>query len=166
MHGDGEQSTKFGDPCPNWPHPLAFCRFEKDVPVVELLFEVPPLPELPPPPVLPPLPDPPPLLVVELSATVICVDFDCELALASETEIEKPNVPLVLGVPEIFPLPPLSETPAGSWPELTENLYGAVPPVAVTVALYAVPTVADGSEALICKEPEFELPPLLLASAE
>src|SRR5947209_17091034 len=32
-HGDGEQSTKFGGPWPNWPHPGLFCRFENEVPL-------------------------------------------------------------------------------------------------------------------------------------
>src|SRR5580693_2755685 len=32
-HGEGEQSTKFGGPCPYWAHPPLFCRFPSTVPV-------------------------------------------------------------------------------------------------------------------------------------
>jgi hypothetical protein len=29
--GDGEQSTKFGGPCPNCPHPPLCCKFENEL---------------------------------------------------------------------------------------------------------------------------------------
>jgi hypothetical protein len=98
--GDGEQSTKFGGPCPYCPQPPAFCKFPNEVPgFVVLLLDDPPLPEplpLPDPPLVPdplpeplPLPEPPPLPEVpelpdppllplpelELLATEIFKDF-------------------------------------------------------------------------------------------
>jgi len=51
----------------------------------------------------------------------------------------------VVGVPEITPAE-LNAKPAGSVPELSNQVYGAVPPVAASVTLvYAVPTVPAGS---------------------
>jgi hypothetical protein len=57
------------------------------------------------------------------------------------------EVPAVVGVPPITPVADKLR-PAGSVPEDTHQLYGAVPPVAVSVWLYAVPTVPAGSEAV------------------
>jgi hypothetical protein len=48
----------------------------------------------------------------------------------------------VVGVPEIKPVEALRVSPPGRVPALTENVYGATPPVAVRVALNDVPTVA------------------------
>jgi hypothetical protein len=60
--------------------------------------------------------------------------------LASVTEMVKEDDPAAVGVPESTPAPE-SEMPAGSVPELKVNEYGAVPPVALIVAPYGVPTV-------------------------
>ena len=46
-------------------------------------------------------------------------------------------VPTVVGVPLICPLA-LSVNPAGKVPAEIDQLYGAVPPFAVNIALYAV----------------------------
>ena len=54
------------------------------------------------------------------------------------------EVPGAVGVP--LTVQPLSVNPAGSVPELIEQLYGVVPPLASMVALYATPTVPLGSE--------------------
>jgi hypothetical protein len=42
--------------------------------------------------------------------------------------------PAVVGVPDTLP-EALSVNPAGNWPEATLNVYGDVPPEALTVAL-------------------------------
>ena len=56
------------------------------------------------------------------------------------------EVPAVVGVPEITPVEELIDSPAGSVPTVTENVYGGVPPVACTVALYAALAVPFVSE--------------------
>jgi hypothetical protein len=50
-------------------------------------------------------------------------------------------VPLAIavGVPVIAPVEVLSVRPAGSLPELTENVYGDLPPAAVSESVNAVP---------------------------
>jgi hypothetical protein len=58
----------------------------------------------------------------------------------------KLNEPEVVGVPEIVPVVADSVSPAGSAPELRLQLYGAVPPVAVSVVEYAVPVCPEGTE--------------------
>jgi hypothetical protein len=52
----------------------------------------------------------------------------------SVTPTEKVMLPAVVGVPVIAPFA-ASDRPAGSEPLLTVNVYGAVPPLAVTVWL-------------------------------
>ncbi len=64
----------------------------------------------------------------------------CEAASVARTV--KLNVPDWLGVPESAPLV-ASVTPGGSAPEETLNLYGVVPPEALTIAEYALPTVPE-----------------------
>ena len=59
--------------------------------------------------------------------------------------------PAVLGVPVIVPALSLRRTPAGSCPEASEKLYGAVPPLTFSVALYAAPTTPDGRVAAILR---------------
>ena len=55
----------------------------------------------------------------------------------------KLKVPPAVGVPDNMPLDP-SVKPVGKAPEVTAYPYGAMPPEAVTVLLYAVPTLAAG----------------------
>jgi hypothetical protein len=50
---------------------------------------------------------------------------------------ENAEEPDAVGVPEIAPVELLSVKPAGSEPEATLQVYGVVPPVAATAALYA-----------------------------
>ena len=52
------------------------------------------------------------------------------------------------GVPEITPVAAASDKPGGSDPVLADQVYGAVPPDASRVALYAAPTVPLGSDEL------------------
>ena len=51
-----------------------------------------------------------------------------------------------LGVPAMTPVE-LRVNPAGKAPELSAYVYGPVPPVAVRVWLYGVPTVPAGNDA-------------------
>jgi hypothetical protein len=62
----------------------------------------------------------------------------------SLTRTVKLEVVAVVGVPLNTP-PLLNDSPGGSVPVTTLQLYGAVPPVAANVWLYAVPTVPGGS---------------------
>ncbi len=47
----------------------------------------------------------------------------------------KLEVPVVVGVPEITPVPAARVSPAGNVPLATDQVYGGVPPVAVRVAV-------------------------------
>ena len=62
----------------------------------------------------------------------------------SETVTLNVAVPLADGVPEITP-PAESVNPAGRLPEVIDQLYPGVPPLAESDALYAVPLCAPGS---------------------
>jgi hypothetical protein len=59
--------------------------------------------------------------------------------------IVKLDVAAVVGVPVIAPVAAFSDSPAGKLPALTLNVYEPLPPVALTVCEYAVPTVPLGS---------------------
>jgi hypothetical protein len=61
----------------------------------------------------------------------------------------KLNVPATVGVPEINPLEAVKLKPPGSAPALRLQLYGAVPPLAVKVALYTVPCVPPVNEPVV-----------------
>jgi hypothetical protein len=63
----------------------------------------------------------------------------CTGELLSVTFTVKLDVPVLVGVPEITPAPD-SVSPAGRAPELTDQLYAGVPPVALNAALYPVPS--------------------------
>ena len=54
-------------------------------------------------------------------------------------------VPAAVGVPEMTPVEVLSVRPAGRPPALIAHVYGPVPPAAVAVWLYAVPTCPPAS---------------------
>jgi hypothetical protein len=59
------------------------------------------------------------------------------------------KVPAVLGVPEIRPVVESNASPVGREPELTDQLYGVVPPVAVTLAEYPAPTCPFGRDEVV-----------------
>ena len=61
--------------------------------------------------------------------------------------IVKLLVVAVVGVPVIAPVAAFNESPAGKLPAETLNVYEPVPPVALTVCEYAVPSVPPGSVA-------------------
>ena len=58
--------------------------------------------------------------------------------------IVKLNEPDDVGVPVIAPVDVFNDSPVGSAPALTAYVYGAVPPEAVIVWLYATPCVQFG----------------------
>jgi hypothetical protein len=45
----------------------------------------------------------------------------------------KSEVPTVVGVPEMIPVPAARVSPAGNEPVVTDHVYGVVPPEAVRV---------------------------------
>jgi hypothetical protein len=57
----------------------------------------------------------------------------------------KENVPAVVGVPLICP-ELMSVSPAGKEPELSDQMYGAVPPLAASDPEYAVLAIPEGKE--------------------
>src|ERR1035441_5039055 len=61
-----------------------------------------------------------------------------ELPFASTTFVVKLEVVAAVGVPLITPVELFSAKPAGSAPEMIENVNGAVPPVTENVEEYAV----------------------------
>jgi hypothetical protein len=67
--------------------------------------------------------------------TTMLSDFVAVSALASVTLTVKVLVPVPVGVPEITPVVEARASPAGNVPEVTDQVYGAVPPVATTVAM-------------------------------
>src|SRR3979411_997010 len=95
--GEGEQSTKFGGPCPYWFQPPLCCTFENDF-----------------------APFCPPVVVgavVVAVETVISNDCCLDCPLESETERAKLKFPVALGVPEMVPELSLRATPWGSAPD-------------------------------------------------
>ena len=60
----------------------------------------------------------------------------------------KVEVPADVGVPLTAP-PELSVSPAGRLPEVTDQLYGVVPPEAESDWLYDAPTVPAGSDDVV-----------------
>ena len=64
---------------------------------------------------------------------------------AETARIVKRLVPLVVGVPLNWPVTAFSVMPCGRVPAETDQLNGAVPPVAVRLAAYTDPTRAAGT---------------------
>jgi hypothetical protein len=57
--------------------------------------------------------------------------------------------PAADGVPVIWPVPAFRFRPAGREPELTDQLYGGVPPLAERDAVYADPALPAGRDAVV-----------------
>jgi hypothetical protein len=73
---------------------------------------------------------------------------------ASVTWTRNTAVPSVVGVPTMTPVSGFNDRPAGSDPEVTDQLYGIVPPVALISCEYATPTSPAGNEGVvIVREP-------------
>jgi hypothetical protein len=71
--------------------------------------------------------------VVALIVTLLAADAVCAGLLLSVTVAVKLDVPLVVAVPEIAPVDAVSVRPVGRLPDVIDQLYGAVPPVACNV---------------------------------
>lgn len=84
----------------------------------------------------------------------------------SVTLIVNEKEPAVVGVPVIAPVVALRVRPGGSEPDATENLYGKVPPVAMTVEEYGTPTspVVPGGQATVRGAGEMVMPQLLVVA--
>ena len=84
---------------------------------------------------------------VTAAATVMPSDIVvvCGVEEESLTCTVKIVVPACVGVPLIWPVDAVRLSPAGNDPELIDHEYGAVPPVAVRIALYGVNVIAPGS---------------------
>ena len=80
------------------------------------------------------------------AATAMPNAFVPVLFAASFTCTVNDEVPAVVGVPDIAPVPAARLNPAGSDPALTLQLYGAVPPFACSVAEYGVPVVPPDND--------------------
>ena len=78
------------------------------------------------------------LTAVAAAVTVMLSDLVAVCAVGaveSVTRTVKLEVPVAVGVPESAPVEAFKLTPAGSDPELIDQAYGLVPPLAVRVAL-------------------------------
>jgi hypothetical protein len=76
----------------------------------------------------------------------------------------KLDVPGPVGVPEIIPVLAFRVRPLGKLPWVIDQVYGVNPPVAANVALYAIPVLPFGSEAVvICSGAAMVIAKLLLA---
>jgi hypothetical protein len=71
----------------------------------------------------------------------------------SETVTANVAVPLDVGVPEMTP-PAESVSPAGRLPDVIDQLYPGVPPLADIAALYALPPCAPGSPLVLIANDE------------
>jgi hypothetical protein len=58
-------------------------------------------------------------------------------------------VPLAVGEPLMAPVDAVRDSPAGSVPELSDHVFGVVPPVDARVAEYVAPTVVSASVAVL-----------------
>jgi hypothetical protein len=85
-------------------------------------------------------------LTERVSATVFICAGDSESAAAKLMEV---LVAAAVGVPETTPVVADNDSPAGSAPLATDQVYGVLPPVAASVAVYATPTCPAGSEVVV-----------------
>lgn len=87
------------------------------------------------------------LLVVVSVSPVVAVSA----GLLASVTLKVSGVPdtATVGVPVIAPVDAFSESPAGKLPLVSDQAYGVVPPVAVRVAEYGVPTCPFGSEGVV-----------------
>jgi hypothetical protein len=83
---------------------------------------------------------------IEVAAELVCAGEPLSVTVAV-----KLYVPLVEGVPEMMPVVAARVSPAGRLPEVIDQVYAGVPPVAVMVLEYAVFTVPETRVALIVR---------------
>ena len=87
--------------------------------------------------------------VVAAMVSVSVTDFVCTGPLESVTVNVTPPDAVAVGVPVIAPVDAFSVNPAGRLPPVTVHVYGEVPPLTASEALYAVPTVPAGSDVVV-----------------
>ncbi len=92
-----------------------------------------------------------PLVVIDSGAAAMITVKDCELVPPAESFTCRVNVedPAAAGVPETAPVLLFNASPPGSVPAVIVHVYGAVPPLAPTVVLYAVPAAPLGSDVVV-----------------
>src|SRR5262245_48531284 len=91
------------------------------------------------------------------SAFSAAISFDPTETLSARVAVCAPaltrtvglETPVAVGVPEITPVLALRASPAGSVPLTIDHVYGGVPPVAASVAVYGVPTTPTGSAVVV-----------------
>jgi hypothetical protein len=89
------------------------------------------------------------VLVADDTDTVIVTVPWAMAPCASVTVTPKLVLPAVVGVPEITPVEASRLSPAGREPEVIAQEYGVMPPVAWSVAEYALPTVAAERDVVV-----------------
>ena len=102
-----------------------------------------------------------PALIVTVNCAV------AELELLSVTLTVNVDEPAAVGVPNMPPVLGATARHAGRLPLVTLQVYPPLPPVALKVAVYALPTVPPGRELVVIVSPP--LPPIVrlkLAVAE
>src|SRR5271155_2437830 len=75
--------------------------------------------------------------------------LDAVLFFASLTSTVNDEFPDAVGVPEIKPVAAVRLKPAGSAPAVILQVYGIVPPLAASVAEYALLTVPPGRDVVV-----------------
>ncbi len=89
--------------------------------------------------------------MIETCATTVSDRFlvavRCAGVVESVTVIDTVLVPAVVGFPLMAPLAASIVRPAGR--PVADHVYGVVPPLALTVALYAPPTTPPGSDVVV-----------------
>ena len=83
------------------------------------------------------------------AATAILKAFVPVLFAASVTCTVNDVVAAVVGVPEITPVDATRLNPAGNEPELIDQVYGVVPPLACSVLEYVAPTVPPDNDVVV-----------------
>ena len=73
----------------------------------------------------------------------------CTGIVESVTRTVKLKVPAAVGVPEITPVPALSDRPVGNEPLARDQVYGGVPPEAASVAVYEAFSVPPGKDDVV-----------------
>ena len=81
--------------------------------------------------------------IVRGSVTVVESTGDCE---SVNLKVKGVELTAAVGVPVIAPVDAFSKSPAGNVPPVSVHVYGVVPPLPVTVAVYGMPTEPVGKE--------------------
>jgi hypothetical protein len=85
-------------------------------------------------------------MVSETVTGIDCAGFP--ESVAANVSVTVPGA-VMTGVPEITPVPVLSNSPCGRVPAMSDQAYGPVPPLACKVTLYGEPAWAAGSTLVV-----------------